>query len=232
MCASVKMTTIDAILPDWIRRQASLGPNVEIAGDPQENDAFWYLLTMCCPLMFESYAIILHPFWIESNESSEFKPVSWPDFFNLYNKQFTLGTANQVQEEIRKEILKEGWPSDIRYPAEGDCENSQLIFVRDTIIQNLGDQVVNYYYCVLKTQTWEHEVFYKGQLSELERLWGKSEVRDNPTAIYPDTQEWCLVTDYDLSFTYVGGPKHLIGSLTNNVGLDIYELIPRFMESV
>lgn len=230
MCASVKMKTTDNILPDWIQRQASLGPNIEIDQKPKDNDAFWYLLTMCCPLIFDAYAIILHPFWVKSDEINSYQPASWTDFFNLHQREFKLETANQIQEEIRKEISKEKWPENIRYPGEGDCEDNQLIFVRDTILRTLGDQIVEYYYCILKTRAWEKEVIIEGYLSELEKLWTKDELNDNPTAIYPHTKEWCIITDFDLPFTYVGGPKQLINSLTNKVGFDIYELSPKFKE--
>ncbi|OKS87366.1 hypothetical protein [Mucilaginibacter polytrichastri] len=202
-------------LPDWISRQASLGPNVEVdrKDDYSINDRFWDLLTVCCPLIFERYMIILHPFWInfeikklkesgveitkevEDQNRMYFKSLTWPNFFHLYNKEFDLKTAVSITEEIRLEIIKEKkkWPEYIWFPSEGDLDNTQITKIRDSIIEIHGDVEVNYYYCFLKTSDWNEDHIYKGLLSELEELWAKNEIKDNPTAIFPDSKEWCIV---------------------------------------
>jgi len=232
-------------LPGWIKRQASLGPNVEVDGIQNEQNAYWYLLTVCCPLIFESYALILHPFWADlelrenkltnSTKSQTFeknlKPISWTKSFGIFNKDFDLKTSNEIQEKIRLEIVND-WPSYINFPEEGDCSDEQLGFVRNRLIESYGDVVANYYYCILKTGKWEEDKIYSGKLSELEQLKDNDGVRDNPTAIFPDDKSWCLVTDYDLPFTYIGGSEKFITSITDNEYLDIYRIFPAFIEKV
>ncbi|MFC0320741.1 hypothetical protein [Olivibacter oleidegradans] len=61
------MKKTDSTLPEWIAKQASLGPNISVEGKQTERNSFWYLLTVCCPLIFERYAIVLHPFWTSRN---------------------------------------------------------------------------------------------------------------------------------------------------------------------
>ncbi|QEL03443.1 hypothetical protein FKG96_22295 [Olivibacter sp. LS-1] len=61
------MKKTDGTLPEWIAKQASLGPNISVEGKQTERNSFWYLLNICCPLIFERYAIVLHPFWINRN---------------------------------------------------------------------------------------------------------------------------------------------------------------------
>jgi hypothetical protein len=233
-------------IPDWIKRQATLGPNVEVAGEQTDDNSFWYLLTVCCPLIFESYAIVLNPFWInwkakdliESGlkltekqvEEKDFQRLTWTEFFKVFNKEFELNTANSTSVEIQENLRKKEWPVHIWYPEEGNCETPELKFMLSKIEKTLGDSTVDFFYGLLKTEKWENEIIYRGRITEFESLKSKDDIRDNPTAMYPDDQSWCIVTDYDLPFTYVGGSKEFIHELTEGSEFDIYELEPKFEE--
>jgi hypothetical protein len=234
-------------LPAWISRQASLGPNVQVEGMLTNDNAFWYLLTVCCPLIFESYAIILHPFWInwkakdlttsglkiseDQTDNSDFKRVSWRHFFSIYGKSFNLETAYKTQEELSEELRKD-YPSYVWFPGEGDCESEELTFVLQQVSQLYGDIIANYYYCLLKTEKWETEHIYRGRLSEFAELKFQADIRDNPTAIFSDDKKWCIVSDYDLPFTYIGGSTELIDSIVSNSDFEIFKLTPIFNEKL
>lgn len=240
------MTITDIILQDWISRQASLGPNVLVEGEQTDENAFWYLLTVCCPLIFDSYATVLSPFWInwkvkelvdsgliikeEQADKSDFKRLTWRQFFKIYGKDFDLNSANQTEIEIKKQIRLDGWPPYLWFPGEGNCETEELKFILDQLMDLYGDTLVNYYYCLLKTEKWDNEITYRGNLSEFDELKNKIDIRENPTAIYPDNKEWCIVTDYDLSFTYIGGTKEFIDRIASNKKFDIYRIDPKFKE--
>jgi hypothetical protein len=243
LCASA-MQLSDNILPSWISRQATLGPNVQVDGTMTNDNAFWYFLTVCCPQIFDSYAIILHPFWINwrvkdlvdsglratgQKDNKDFKRVSWRDFFSMYGKTFDLTTAYKTQLEINED-LRNNFPPYLWYPAEGDCEDEELGFVLKQLSGLYGDLIANFYYCLLKTQKWDTEYIYRGKLSEFDELKSKIDLRDNPTAIYPDNKEWCIVTDYDLQFTYLGGKKELIDKITNDSRFEIFKLEQMFIE--
>ena len=133
------MTDTNNILPDWIARQATLGANVPVDGERTEENFYWYLLTVCCPLIFESYAIVLHPYWINGKvkdlissgliikknqvDDNDFERVNWAEFFKLYGYDFNLKTANQTQEKIRQQLFNGGtkqtdWPVYIWFPVK------------------------------------------------------------------------------------------------------------------
>jgi hypothetical protein len=245
------MTETNNILPNWISRQATLGPNVKVDGEQTEDNFFWYLLTVCCPLIFESYAIVLHPFWLNLKtkdlissgltltenqvDKQDFNRVNWADFFKLYGHTFSLDTANQTQETIRQELMNGGtkqadWPVYVWYPAEGNCETEELNFILDQIKVLHGDKLANYYYCFLKIINWENNKIFRGKISEFSDLINKPGVKDNPTAIFPENKEWCIVSDFDLAFTYVGGTKQLIDKITNTNEFDIFRIEPIFKE--
>jgi|SRR6185312_3407187 len=247
------MEQTDNILPAWIKRQASLGANVKVDGERTDENFYWYLLTVCCPLIFESYAIVLHPYWvnqkvkdlissgltIKENQVNEndFERVSWTKFFELYGYYFNIKTANQTQEKIRLRILngkakESNWPVYIWFPGEGNCESQELKYIFSTLTDLYGDLTVNFYYCLLKTRKWDEDKIYKYRLSEFDKLATTEKLRDNPTAIFPDDKTWCIISDYDLTFTYVGGTKEFIGKLAINKDFDIYEIEPMFKEKL
>ncbi|NRF41031.1 hypothetical protein [Pedobacter foliorum] len=237
------MKKINSILPEWIATHASLGDHVELDNDVvyTPNERLWYLLTLFCPLIFENYAVVFHPFWIKSekclshdcfqsnDKEVDYKAITWPNFFKLYKEQFDLHSAILVQERIRLLLLKDQqWPSHISFPADGDMENTQVQRIRDAILNLYGDIEVNYYYCLLKTSDWfGNEILYRGKLSELEELWNQEDIRENPSAIFPDTKEWCIISNYDSDVTYIGGSQALLGKLTSLVGCDIYKIEPK-----
>lgn len=241
-----KTTTTDNILPDWISRQATLGSNVLVDGELTHENAFWYLLTVCCPLVFDSYAIVLNPFWInwkvkelvdsgltikeEQTNKADFKRLTWKEFFKIYDKDFDLNTANQIEIEIEKQIHLNEWPSYLWFPGEGNCETEELTFILNQLADLYGDTLVNYYYCLLKTEKWENEIIYRGHISKFDELTSNANIRENPKAIYPDNKAWCIVTDYDLPFTYLGGTKEFIDRITNCKDFDIFRIEPKFKE--
>ena len=247
------MTETNNILPNWIDRQASPGPNVKVDSEQTEDNFFWYMLTLSCPLIFESYAMILHPFWInrkakdlvasgltltdEQVDEQDFISAKWVDFFKLYGHTFSLNTANQTQEIIRQGLLNGGtkqidWPVYIWFPGGGNCETEDLKFILNSVKELFGDDLVNYYYCLLKVKKMENEKILRGPISEFDELKNKSDIRDSPTAIFPDNKKWCIVSDYDLPFTFVGGTKELVDKITSNNEFDIFKIIPKLKEKI
>lgn len=241
------MTPSNNILPDWIRRYVSVESNVKVDGTLTKNNAFGYLLTANCPLIFESYAIILHPFWINwklktLNESkchisnrqvdeADFERVSWQQFFSIYERFFDLATAYQIQEELLEILRKDDASSYVWIPSEGSCESEELSFVLQQISNIYGDIIANYYFCLYMTKKWEQEYIYRGRLSEYPKLAFETDLRGNPTSIFPDERNWCIVSDYDLPFTYVGGTKKLIDSITN-CKFEIFKIAPAFRKKI
>jgi hypothetical protein len=234
------MEKIDVQLPAWIATHASLGNHVDLEDNIEfsPDERFWYHLTLFCPLIFEQYAIVLHPFWNRSlrlgtstieneTEQYDYSPINWQKFFQEHNREFNLKDALTVKDQIASELGINGRSKYITFPAEGDVEKSQIQRIRDVLVDEYGDIEVNYYYVILKTQEWQTDITYRGRLSELESLWLLDDVRDNPSAIYPDNKEWCIVTNYDCDITYIGGTKEFIKKLTSLDQCDIYEIEPK-----
>lgn len=233
-------------LPGWISIQASVGANMNVKRLTNDDNPFWYFLPMCCPQIFEKYAIILHPFWInweakvlmekganidkEQIEKEEFKRISWREFFLMYGRGFDLEIACRNFEELSGLLARDNFPMHIRFPAQGDCEKEELSLLVSCILSLYGDQNVNYYYCILQTLYLKEDIIFKGPLSNIVSLWANQDLRgSSPRAIFPDTKEWCIVTDYNLEFTYVGSSAELIKTITNNKDFEVFEITPRLL---
>ncbi len=161
-------------------------------------------------------------------DESDFKRLSWPQLFKLYDKDFDLKTAYQTENEIRRQIHFDEQPSYLLFPAEGDCETEALKHILSQITELYGNSLVNYYYCLYKTKDWEDDIVYSGFISEFEKLRDKNDIRENPTAVYPNNKEWCIVSNIDLPFTYIGGTKDLIDRIISNNDFGIFRIEPLF----
>jgi hypothetical protein len=249
------MKRISPSLPKWVDYFTTLGFE-RVDGTLTDESAIWFFLTACCPLIFESYAVLFHPFmvnWklkneIDSGKSiqkernlTDFESVSWKDFFKLNAKEFDIKTAYTTHEDIA-EILRNGpkianfeplgntgWPPYILYPAQGNAPFEDLSIIINDIMRIHNDQVVSYYYFLLNTKDpMLGNIAFEGTLSEFEKLKQPDNIDDTPTIIYPPTKKWCIISDFDTPFTYLGGSTELINAITSHKELEVYKLEPRF----
>jgi hypothetical protein len=238
-------------LPGWIENYAYPGA-IKIDATLTDENAFWFLLSSCCPAIFESYAILLHPFKVnwklkkeldlglsvqKESDSADFDNVTWKDFFTFYNKKFDINNAYKTHNEIAKALSSHtkiisldpvkltGWPPYIYFPDEGNAEYEHLEAIIKDIQVIHGDQVVNYFFFLENTKDWQYgDIMYEGTLSEFEKLKQQDNIDDTPTAIYPITMEWCIVSSIDLPFTYIGGKAALIDKIISNRELEVFKL--------
>ena len=118
------------------------------------------------------------------------------------------------------------------YPSEGSCETKDLKFIFSKLTEIYGDIPVNYFYNFLKTDNCKEDKNLKGNISEFETLNNEEFLRDNPTAIFPDDKTWCIISDFDLPFSYVGGTDEFINKITNNYHFEIFKIEKIFNEKL
>lgn len=231
------------LLPDWIASQSKKKLQYGAIKATDDN-TFSYFLFTCIPQIFEAYAIVLHPFWINWNakenvdagvvitehemDENDFKSLTWQAFFSLNKRNFELSTAYKTHIDINKELLLKPWPDYLWFPGSGNCETEVLKYILGEIKILYGDLLVNFYFELIKTVKIETDICYWGLISTFDELANKGDVKNNPSVIYPDAKEWVVVSDFDLPFTFIGGTKELINRITQKTELDIFEIIPVF----
>jgi hypothetical protein len=67
----------------------------------------------------------------------------------------------------------------------------------------------------------ERQILFRGALDELSQFLADGRYQLTPEYYWPSDHSWCLCSDYDLDFTFVGGPKDLISTLLNNANLEV-----------
>lgn len=241
-------------LPNWINPYTIPDGVTIFDNEKFEDDYLWRLLAKCCPNKYEKYIVILHPFWFnqklkelnlkdifpEKNEIKEEDYERWNyiKFLNYHNKQFDLKTAKKTANEIWNEnkwgTKNKKWPKYLSYPAEGEIDSEELDLITFCIENIYGNIETDFYYHLLKNESWEdgEGKIIRGKVLDATKIDNFTNVvNGNPSAIYPsNTKDWCIVSDYDLDFTFMGGSKNLIDCILTKKKecFDIYELKQKF----
>ncbi len=231
-------------LPKWIGDRFQNIDNPDVTGDFTDDNAFWFVLTGKCPLIFEKYAIILHPFWLnykvkekvtsgaKVNDSgifdADFKRLSWVKFFEINSIDFKFETAYKDVEHIISKISNAGWPKYLWAPAEEHCEYNEIDFFLKSVQQLYGNSEINYYFGQFSTINWDSDILCRDLISNYSKVQADADVRFSPTAIFPDSKDWCLVTPLDMPFTCIGGSEKLVKEILNNQSIEIFEIVPKY----
>jgi len=238
-------------LPEWIKSYAQLGGEITLnENDFSSEDYIWRLLAKCCPNIYEKYIIILHPFWINFNlkelnlkniypsEDDDFKRVNHSKFFNIHNKIFNLKsanlTANKIWDENKWGTQFNDWPDYLSYPSEGNTEAEELDLISSCINRLYGNIETDFYYVLLKNENWSDssDKIFRGNILDINNInqFTKT-INGSPSAIYPtNNSNWCITSNYDLPFTFMGGKSDLIDEILSKKddNFDIYEIQQRF----
>lgn len=106
------------------------------------------------------------------------------------------------------------WPRHLIGPQEGnlgDIERDALASVLHRHI--VGDRIF-FYFWLLATMDWRADKLFEGTLDEVGLFSnGTHGVRRTPTYWFPEDRSWLVCTNYDLTFTLVGGSEPLIRDL-------------------
>ena len=215
-------------IEDWIKPYATIvGNKNDVDLDLRKKNPAEYFLRLTLPNNYESYAIALHSFWINhnipkdkvitnelSNEEfpeKDFSAVTWKDFYERKNLKFNLNKAilNSVEhnQTYEKQLNNE------LYPSEGSMDEEQIINLVEIVKEIYGNQEIELFYTFLATKDWKKNLIYNGKISELPKLLKEENLRLTPSLIYPKERNWVVNTDYDLSFSTIGGESKFISKL-------------------
>ncbi len=109
-------------------------------------------------------------------------------------------------------------------PGEGLIDKEHLEHLSEIVQELYGDQEIEVFYNLLSTTDWKEDKLFQGKISELITLSDNTELNLTPSLIYPKDKNWAVNTDYDLSFTTIGGEAKLIQRLIESNVNEIYEI--------
>jgi hypothetical protein len=119
------------------------------------------------------------------------------------------------------------WPRFLFGPGEGNLdaeEFSELLSIMTTIE---GHEDCFFRFAEMPFIGTETPILFRGVLDELGSFLAAGKYQFTPEYWWPANRRWCLCSDYDLTFTIVGGSTELISRLLNSSTLEALEVTPR-----
>ena len=236
---------IDIDLPDWINRYVLPEYNIHIEAELNDDNYFEYHLAQTCPKIFEKYAVLLHPAWVDKTvkdlalkgikifpggaKHQGYQRLSWKEFFLINNRQFHFERCHKEMEELIDKISIKKWPDHFHTPEEGSCEMDEIISITAIAGQIYPAEEIYYFNSYLNIADGDSNVIYKGSAADSGNLLDMESILDSPSAIYPNSAGWCMVTDPDLTFTFVGGETKFIDKILVLPDYEIFEVKPTIL---
>lgn len=155
---------------------------------------------------------------VSADPDKQYPRIRWKELAGRF--QIPYGPAI-TDKTFLNHFSGSSWPRFLFAPEEGDLNLIQFRTLAQAIRDFSRNEFCYFYYDLLATENFNDWLF-EGNLARLEEL-SDLKVRTTPTYWWPKDRSWCVCTDYDLPFTFVGGPENLIEIICKNNLLESIE---------
>jgi hypothetical protein len=122
------------------------------------------------------------------------------------------------------------WPRYLIGPEEGNLDSVICKEIVRSIATATSDFTLSqkcfFHYDLIATQTFKDDKLIDGQLIDVFRTVEFDDVYTTPTRWWATNRSWFVCSDWDLTFTLVGGADGLVESLIGNLELDCLRVEP------
>lgn len=155
---------------------------------------------------------------------SPLRRISWKELAKRYDVEYTpLLNASAFS----RRFPGGSWPRYLIGPAEGSLDartRDELANILDRVFP--GTECY-FHFWFLAASRWPDDLLYRGAIKEVAAFPEEvEEVRLTPTHWFPQDHRWLVCTDYDLTFTLIGGPESLISSVMRSEILECVRVHP------
>jgi hypothetical protein len=70
-------------------------------------------------------------------------------------------------------------------------------------------------------------MLFAGALDEVIEFGNENNYQFSPEYLWPSDRSWCLCSDFDSEFTFVGGPQELISAILASGELETFQITPQ-----
>jgi len=226
-------------IDEWIKPYATIiGEKGNIDEKLRKSNPPKYFLRSTLPDNFQEYAIALHSYWINYNipkneikenqneqleiSEDDYTRINWPEFYEFKNINFDFNEAILASVEWKRPFEKQ--LNNELYPAEGSMDIKHLQDLVEIVTEFYGNQEIELFFIIYATNNWKKDLRYKGEINGLLELLDGKNIRLTPSLIYPTEKNWVINTDYDLSFTSIGGESKFISELVKRNKNEIFRV--------
>jgi hypothetical protein len=119
------------------------------------------------------------------------------------------------------------WPRHLIGPQEGNLIGTDRDVLVSILRQHTKVDHCFFHVWLLATLEWTEDLLFEGTLDDASLFPDEVPgVRLAPTHWFPKDRSWLVCTDYDLTFTLIGGSEKLIDGLLNCSNLECVPVIP------
>jgi hypothetical protein len=206
------------------------------------------------PTSFEAYAKVLHS--IEANYKNIEEPLFDPETALLKSspcKKLRSFVENLREERrgprIRWQTLahlfgvpfesaistewfrarmeaRDCWPRFLFGPDDGTLNNDELSEMVAVLDAFTGGQDCFFRFAEIPFITTDTPILFRGFLKDLPTFPSSGKYHFTPEYWWPADHSWCLCSDYDLTFSIVGGSRQLVAEILNNATVEALEVTP------
>lgn len=116
------------------------------------------------------------------------------------------------------------WPRFLYGPDEGNLDYEELSELLSLLHLFTGKQECFLRFAPVPLVGTDRPILFTGALDEVIAFLKKNEYQFSPEYLWPSDRNWCLCTDYDLTFTVVGGPQKLISAIFGSSRLEALQV--------
>lgn len=153
--------------------------------------------------------------------------ISWRELADRTGLQFH---PELTVDSFTRNFPEGSWPRYLIGPGEGYIELDTLKSIVRSIATVTSDFEVSqpcyFHYDLIATATYERDLLFHGKLLDIFDTPDLEDVSTTPTHWWPANREWFVTSEWDLTFTLIGGSIELVNSLIWNSEIDCVRVTP------
>jgi hypothetical protein len=163
-----------------------------------------------------------------SHGQTKCERVRWSELANRYGLKFH---AEINEESFTRSFRGRSWPRYILGPDEGTLDRETCDALVSALSSQGGTPSCYFYYSGLSIAYDSPDGYaprlYKGSLTNVRCFLELDQECASPEYWWPEDRQWCIHTDWDLSFTVVGGSQAMVDTIASNPLLETLPVGPR-----
>jgi hypothetical protein len=184
-------------------------------------------LSVLLPPHFEAYSKILTEMrsFVETKRGREGPRIRWRELADFLCVPFEPQICHKWFFASMSETAC--WSRFLYGPAEGNLDHEELSEIVSILRPFTGGQECFLRFAEIPLTGTDKPRLFSGALNEVIEFGKENDYRFSPEYLWPSDRSWCLCSDFDFEFTFVGGPQELISAILASRELEAFQITPQ-----